>query len=314
VISAIHPATQPPAPAAGASTVRTREPEWRLVTRKELGDLAGRVGRRAFVRTLAVVAIFGILVPLRFEGATNLPAFFAVFMAFLPARLVAIDAFAGERERGTLEGLLASPLSDTAIATGKIVASTVYGAGRGLLFLALWSASASLLRLTGLIADAPLPSPAVALGIAVAVVVVAYASAVFGIWQSAFAPSVRAIVESGGLLRLLIIVGVFFVGPWLLGLLSPDGRAPELPLPGSGQSVSLEALLATGDVAPGSLWTAATVLAVAGVLGLVLLTAATLRRCRREALALVTAVEPPAARTRQARLRGFVRAGGRGRN
>jgi len=302
------------APEGSAAAAQAREPEWRLVARKELGDLAGRVGRRAFIRTLVVVAIFGILVPLRFEGATNLPAFFAVFMAFLPARLVAIDALAGERERGTLEGLLASPLSDSAIATGKIVASTVYGASRGWLFLAVWSASAGILRLTGLIPGAPLPSPAVALGIALAGVVVAYAAAVFGIWQSAFAPSVRAIAESGGLLRLLIIVGVFFVGPWLLGLLSPDGRAPELPLPGSGRSVSLEALLAAGDIAPGSLWAAAAVLGTAGAAGLGLLTAATLRRCRREALALVTAVEPAAPRSRLARLRGFARSRSGGRN
>lgn len=314
--SATHPAARPAVrlavPAGGVA--EGREPEWRLVTRKELGDLAGRVGRRAFARTLAVVAIFGILVPLRFEGATNLPAFFAVFMAFLPARLVAIDSFAGERERGTLEGLLASPLSDRGIAVGKIVASTVYGASRGWLFLAVWSASAGLLRLSGLIPDAPLPSPAVALAVALAGVVVAYAAAVFGIWQSAFAPSVRAIVESGGLLRLLVIVGVFFVGPWLLGLLSPDGRAPELPLPGSGRTVSLEALLSAGDLAPGSLWMSGTLLATAGLVALSALTVATLRRCRREALALVTAVEPPAARSRLARLRRFARSGGRGRN
>lgn len=292
----------------------SREAEWRLVTRKELGDLAGRVGRRAFVRTLAVVAIFGLLVPLRFEGAANLPAFFAVFMAFLPARLVAIDSFAGERERGTLEGLLASPLSDRGIAVGKIVASTVYGASRGWLFLVVWSASAALLRLTGLIPGAPLPSPAVALGVALAGVVVAYAAAVFGVWQSAFAPSVRAIVESGGLLRLLAIIGVFFVGPWLLGLLSPDGQVPELAVPGSGASLSLEALREAAGSGANSLWTAIALLAAAGAAGLAALTVATLRRCRREALALVTAVEPPPRRSRVARLRGFTAALRRGRN
>ncbi len=125
-------------------------PAWRLVAGKELGDLLGRIGRRPVTRTLAVVGVFGLLIPLRFSGTANLPAFFAVFTAFLPARLVAIDAYAGERERGTLEALLASPLSDRAIAVGKVAAATAYGVARGWLFLAVWLASAALLRATGL--------------------------------------------------------------------------------------------------------------------------------------------------------------------
>lgn len=276
------------APAAAA--VDDRQPDWRLVVRKELGDLIGRIGRRPFLRTLGVVAIFGLLVPLRYEGAANLPAFFAIFMAFVPARLVAIDALAGERERGTLEALLASPISDRGLATGKIAAATIYGATRGWLFLAVWTGSAALLRVTGLAATAPLPSPAVALAVAVAAVVVAYAAAVFGVWQSAFAPSVRSIVESGGLLRLVLIFTVFFVGPWLFGLLSPDGTAPTLPLPGTGGSVSLEGVRVAVARAPLALAVGALALLLVGGAVLWWLTVATLRRCRREALALVTAV------------------------
>jgi sodium transport system permease protein len=264
-----------------------REPDWRLVLRKELGDLVGRVGRATISRTLVVVVIFGLLVPISFADTANLPAFFAIFMAFLPARLVAVDALAGERERGTLEVLLASPLSDRGIAVGKIAAATVYGAVRGWLFLVTWAFSAALLRLTGLAPDAPVPSPVVALAVAATAVLVAYAAAVFGIWQSAVAPSVRAIVERGGLLRLLLILFVFFVAPWLLGLLSPDGQAPALPVPGADGSVSLAPLMEPLTADPARTAIAVAILLAAAAVALWWLTRDTLRRCRRERLALV---------------------------
>ncbi len=262
-------------------------PDWRLVLRKELGDLVGRVGRGTLTRTLVVVAVFGLLIPSTFEDTANLPAFFAIFMAFLPARLVAIDALAGERERGTLEVLLASPVSDRGIALGKIAAATIYGATRGWLFLVAWAASAMFLRVTGLGSNAPVPSPVVALAVALAAVVVAYAAAVFGVWQSAFAPSVRAILESGGLLRLVLILFVFFVAPWLLGLLSPDGQAPALPVPGADGTVSLGPLLEPLTADPAKTATAIAILAGAAALALWWFTYDALRRCRREALSLV---------------------------
>lgn len=260
-------------------------PDWRLVLRKDLGDMLGRMGSKPLTRTLGVVAVFGLIVPLRFTGAANLPAFFAVFMAFLPARLVAIDALAGERERGTLESLLASPLSDTGIAAGKVAAATVYGAVRGWLFVGVWVPAALAARAVGL--AVALPSPTTIALTLVGAVVVAYAAAVFGVWQSARAPSVRAISESGGLLRLLIIVSVFFVGPWLLGLLSPTGQAPILPVPGSDAGFSLDAARVA---LAGSATTAAALgagVALVGGVWLWRLTRATVRRCSRESLTLV---------------------------
>jgi len=43
------------------------------------------------------------------------------------------DSFAGERERNTLETLLASRLSDQSILFGKITASVIYGWGLGMI-------------------------------------------------------------------------------------------------------------------------------------------------------------------------------------
>ena len=270
-----------------AATAELRRGDWTLVARKELADLLGRLGRKPLTRTLGVVAIFGILLPLRFSGAANLPAFFAAFMAFLPARLVAIESFAGERERGTLEALLALPLTDAGLAIGKIAAATAYGAVRGWLFLAVWAPAALILSSVGVLPRASVPSVALLAITVVASLLVALVAALFGVWQSAAAPSVRAIVESGGLLRLLLIVTVFFIAPWLLGLLSPNGVAPTVALPGGGRTLSLSAVLDVAAARPGL---AAAVAAAVGVL-LVAAGAAlvrdTLRRCRRERLALV---------------------------
>ena len=257
-----------------------------LVARKELADLLGRLGRKPLTRTLGVVVIFGLLIPLRFRGAANLPAFFAVFMAFVPARLVAIESFAGERERGTLESLLSLPLTDRGLAIGKIVAATVYGAARGWLFIAVWVPAAAVLRAVGWLPAASAPSAGVVGAAILASFMVALIAAVFGVWQSAAAPSVRAIVESGGLLRLVVIVGVFFVGPWLLGLLSPDGTAPTVGLPGGGRTVSVTALRDIAAAQPGLTATVITAAAVLAVAGLALLVRDTLRRCRRENLAM----------------------------
>ena len=269
------------------STTPAERPDWLLVARKELTDLLGRLGRKPLTRTLGVVLVFGLLIPLRFRGAANLPAFFAAFMAFLPARLVAIESFAGERERGTLESLLALPLTDRGLAIGKTAAATAYGAVRGWLFVAVWVPAAVALSAAGILPEAAVPSPAVIGATLLASLLVAAAVSIVGVWQSAAAPSVRAIVESGGLLRLVVIVGVFFVGPWLLGLLSPTGAAPTIALPGGGRTVSLSAVTQAVAANPAAAAAAGgVVVAVLALAGWWLLRDL-LRRCRRESLAMV---------------------------
>lgn len=265
--------------------------DWWLVARKEIADLLGRLGRKPLTRTLGVVVIFGLLIPLRFRGAANLPAFFAAFMAFVPARLVAIESFAGERERGTLESLLALPLSDRGLAVGKTAAATLYGAVRGWLFVAVWVPAALILQAVDVLPASAGPSARVVVMTLVASFVVALVAAVFGVWQSAAAPSVRAIVESGGLLRLLVIVSVFFLAPWLLGLLSPDGTAPTVALPGGDRTISLSALFQAVAVRPDVAGVVAAVVAVAALAASWWLVKDLLRRSRRESLALVGAGE-----------------------
>jgi len=65
---------------------------------------------------------------------------FAPMFLILPimlASIVASDSFAGERERGTLEPLLYTPVSDGELFAGKVLAALVPAVGLGLVGLAL---------------------------------------------------------------------------------------------------------------------------------------------------------------------------------
>ena len=87
-------------------------------------------GRMGLVSLLIFVGMFGIFLPLQ-SGVEWLVSPMSMALAmWMPIFLVlglVTDAFAGERERHTLETLLASRLSDTAILFGKIGAGVAYG-------------------------------------------------------------------------------------------------------------------------------------------------------------------------------------------
>lgn len=98
--------------------------EWKEIL---LQRSAGGGGAR---QPLIIVLIIGILVPLRmkpqqFFGLGTLPVLTILAAAAISA--VVADAFAGERERHTLETLLASRLPDQSILLGKLAACVAYG-------------------------------------------------------------------------------------------------------------------------------------------------------------------------------------------
>ncbi|HWQ46741.1 MAG TPA: ABC transporter permease subunit [Longilinea sp.] len=81
---------------------------------------------------LLLLGIMGIFVPLQSGRAFLVEPTVILVWSWLPLFLcmsVVADAFAGERERHTLETLLASRLSDRAILFGKLAASVLYGWG-----------------------------------------------------------------------------------------------------------------------------------------------------------------------------------------
>jgi ABC-2 type transport system permease protein len=106
-------------------------------------------GRRGLVRELLFVGIFGLFFPLSQAEVWRTGSVPAVFALMIPLFLVGphvADSFAGEKERGTLETLLATRLPDRSIYLGKIFAVVGYAWVVTLLILL---ASLVALNLTG---------------------------------------------------------------------------------------------------------------------------------------------------------------------
>jgi ABC-2 type transport system permease protein len=120
--------------------------EWR-----ELLQLNGSLRGGRF--SLAILlAVFGVFLPLQ-AGAEWVQSPATVFYwGWVPLMLVGsavADSIAGERERHTLETLLASRLPDTAILMGKVLAAVSYGWGLVLVMLALSLVTVNLTARTG---------------------------------------------------------------------------------------------------------------------------------------------------------------------
>src|SRR6185437_6136715 len=89
-----------------------------------------------WISMLIILVVFGVFLPLQIGAAWLLNPLFLIFWGAVPLFLVAsvtADTFAGERERHTLETLLASRLSDRAILFGKVSAAVAYGTAAGLI-------------------------------------------------------------------------------------------------------------------------------------------------------------------------------------
>jgi ABC-2 type transport system permease protein len=100
--------------------------EWREWLRQ------GGSPRRGWLSLLLIVGVFGIFLPLQFGRAWIEEPALLIYWAWTPLFMtssVVADSFAGERERHTLETLLASRLSDRAILAGKFGAAVSYGWG-----------------------------------------------------------------------------------------------------------------------------------------------------------------------------------------
>jgi ABC-2 type transport system permease protein len=102
------------------------------VAGKELREMLmfGDSRGRSKLSLLVLVLIFGIVIPLQ-NGRdwvdSPLSAIVWAWMPYMWVYSVVADSFAGERERHTLESLLATRLSDRAILFGKLLAALIYG-------------------------------------------------------------------------------------------------------------------------------------------------------------------------------------------
>jgi ABC-2 type transport system permease protein len=101
---------------------------------KELKEILFQRGRfrGGWLGMVFFVLVFGIFMPLQSGPDWVSSPIGLIYWAWIPFLLVSgivADTFAGERERHTLETLLASRLSDRAILFGKLFTAILYGWG-----------------------------------------------------------------------------------------------------------------------------------------------------------------------------------------
>ena len=87
---------------------------------------------------LTPITLFGILIPIQFRQGWFTDSWSIIVAIITPMMLITTtiaESFAGERERHTLETLLASRLPDQAILLGKWFVSVVFGWGTTLFLL-----------------------------------------------------------------------------------------------------------------------------------------------------------------------------------
>jgi ABC-2 type transport system permease protein len=206
--------------------------------------------RRGGLSALIVILMLGIVTPLQmgplWMSSPLMLAYWPLLSSGMVSTLIA-DAFAGERERHTLETLLSTRLSDTSILLGKVLAAIMYG----LVFTfanVLVGAITLTIRHYG---DGVLAPDATHLGYMFVLVTLACSTlAGVGVFISLKAATVRQAQQTLG-----IIMMILFIGPVLfIQFLDSAGRvslATRLTGLGTGRLVA---------------WTSAILLAVSAIL------------------------------------------------
>lgn len=176
--------------------------EWKEYLQHEPGRRLGPL------RAVAAVAAGGIFLGWQIDpafGHSPLTVLWTMFMAVMFVTSVIPDSFAGERERHTLETLLASRLPDRAIVLGKVTAATSYGVAMALAVLPAGVLSARLIHGSG---GLPAVDPAVLLAAVLTSLLVALLIADIGVLLSLHAPTVRQANQ-----RLGLVIMALFMTP-----------------------------------------------------------------------------------------------------
>jgi ABC-2 type transport system permease protein len=186
----------------------------RTVVWKEFKEIFSRRGGRfkgAKLSVLIFVAVFGIFMPLQ-SGAEWLRSpivmMYWAWVPFMLASSIVTDSFAGERERHTLETLLASRLPDRAILAGKIAASVLYGWGITLACVLVGAVAINIVHGHGRIIFYAAP---VAAGIFLLTFLVALLASGLGVLVSLRAATVRQAMQTFSIAFLLLFVPLFLL-------------------------------------------------------------------------------------------------------
>jgi ABC-2 type transport system permease protein len=183
------------------------------IVRKELRELLFQRGRfrGGWVGILFFVTVFGIVMPLQNGPDWVKSPIGLVYWAWVPFLLVSgvvADSFAGERERHTLETLLASCLSDRAILLGKMSASILYGWGLTMISVVLGLITTNLVFGKGQLLLYPVK---IGFGIVVLSFLVATLSSALGILVSLRAATVRQAQQTFSIAFFVLFIPLFLV-------------------------------------------------------------------------------------------------------
>ena len=211
----------------------------------------------------------------RFDLAQQLVPYLLLLIAFIGGMQVAIDATAGERERQSLEPLLATPASRVAILSGKILASASFTLASVTATLIAYRLAFSMLPAESIDVSLDIPLPALGQLFVLILPIVMLGATVL----TALAAFARSYREAQGYLPLLIFLPMV---PTLLLMVSPvRTQAWMLAVPFLGQNQMILRVLRGEAIAPLE-W----IIASGTALGLVAMAAAIASRLyHREALA-----------------------------
>ena len=184
------------------------------VARKELLEIVAMSGggRRGWLGQVFFLAVFGIFLPIQSGRAWVESPLLLVSWGWLPFLLavqVVADSFAGERERHTLETLLASRLPDRAILFGKLAAILGYACGATWLALAAGILTVNIVAGGGGFLFYPLPTFA---GILAFSVLGSGLAASAGVLVSLRAATARQAAQTMSLVLILLFSPVFIFG------------------------------------------------------------------------------------------------------
>jgi sodium transport system permease protein len=166
----------------------------------------------------------------RFDLAQQMLPYLLLLLAFVGGMQLAIDATAGERERQSLEPLLATPASREAIIGGKILATAAFAMLSVLVTLLMYRAAFELLPADRIDTSLAVPAPALARLLLVVLPVVLLGATVL----TALAAFARSHREAQGYLPLLIFLPML---PTLYLMVAPvKTQAWMLAVPFLGQN------------------------------------------------------------------------------
>jgi ABC-2 type transport system permease protein len=216
---------------------------------KEIKEIFGQRGRfkGGRIGILVFLAVFGIFLPLQ-NGPdwirSPLVMIYWAWIPFLLASGVVADSFAGERERHTLETLLASRLPDRAILAGKIGAAVLYAWGLTLICVLAGAGAITAVHGQGRILFYAVP---IAAGIAGLTFLVALLASGLGVLVSLRAATVRQAQQMFSVAFLLMFIPLFVL-PMLPAAVKARLLAAVSGLNATTAALVVVLLLAVADI------------------------------------------------------------------